>query len=83
MIINSNEEVIRRIDNESLFGLEVAGYRYKVHIPVELQGSEFTYGYAGHWSTPVKYETAERLFTEQDVRNLVQSIYDNLKSWDI
>ena len=59
----------RKLEGETVWNLPVAGYRWKTPIPAELQGSEWAYSYASHWSTGP--EDAERLFTQADVRALL------------
>ena len=68
--------------------VEVAGYRWKVKIPTELQGSDWRWCYASHWSTGP--EDAEELMpvpqhqrlleeAKQDCRNYLRAEVEQLK----
>lgn len=65
-------DIVRTLEGEVVMGMKVAGWRWESPVPVELQGSEFFYSYASHWSTGPK--SAVRLFTEEDVRNKIAEV---------
>jgi hypothetical protein len=52
--------------------VEVVGYRWKYHIPKEIQGSSWSFAYASHWSTGPK--DAEPLMTVAQHNRIVAAM---------
>ena len=69
----SEAEIVRHMTHEEWRGCRIESYRWKVKIPEALQGSEWDWSYASHWSTPAAHEEAEALVSVKDAERALLS----------
>jgi len=69
----SEAEIVRHMTHEEWRGCRIENYRWKFKIPEALQGSEWDWSYASHWSTPAAHEEAEALVSVKDAERALLS----------
>ena len=69
----SEAEIVRHMTHEEWRGCRIESYRWKFKIPEALQGSEWDWSYASHWSTPAAHEEAEALVSVKDAERALLS----------
>ena len=69
----SEAEIVRHMTHEEWRGCRIESYRWKFKIPEALQGSEWDWSYASHWSTPAALEEAEALVSVKDAERALLS----------